>query len=84
MCTLVAAHCNPVLRAFYVRLLSAGKKPKVALTASMRKLLIMLNAILRHQLQWNPEFAFALPSPFSAACVARGGAVVILGSGVTA
>ena len=82
MCTLVAARHNPVLQAFYLRLLGAGKKPKAALTACMRKLLIMLNAILRHQLQWNPEFAFAAPSPFPDAC-SRGGAAVILESAVT-
>jgi transposase len=82
MCALGATRRNPVLRAFYARLLTAGKKPKVALIACMRKLLIMLNAILRHQLQWNPEFA--LPSPFSAACAARGGAVVVLKSAATA
>jgi len=51
MATLVATRRNPVLRAFYARLLAAGKKLKVALTACMRKLLIMLNAILRHQLR---------------------------------
>jgi transposase len=73
-----------VLRAFYARLLTAGKKPKVALSACMRKLLIMLNAILRHQLQWNPEFAFALPSPLPAACGARGGAVIVAKSAITA
>jgi transposase len=81
MCALGATRRNPVLRAFYARLLTAGKKPKVALTACMRKLLIMLNAILRHHLQWDPEFAFAIPSPFSAA---GGGAVIIAESAVTA
>ncbi len=74
MCTLVATRRNPVLRAFYLRLRAAGKKPKVALTACMRKMLIMLNAILRHQLPWNPALASALPTPFSAA---GGGAVVV-------
>ena len=66
MCALVASRRNPVLQAFYTRLLAAGKKPKVALTACMRKLLIMLNAILRQQLPWNPEVAFTLPSRFPA------------------
>jgi transposase len=37
---------NPVLRTFYLRLRAAGKKPKVVLTACMRKLLIMLNAVI--------------------------------------
>jgi transposase len=83
MSTLVATRYNPVLKVFYGRLLAAGKKPKVALTACMRKLLIMLNAILRHQLQWNPDFAIAVPSSFPAVC-AHGGAVVVLESTVTA
>ena len=56
-----ATRRNPVLRAFYARLLIADKKPKVALTACRRKLLIMLTAIPRQQLQWDPEFASALP-----------------------
>src|SRR6202042_907050 len=60
MCTLVATHRNPLVKAFYARLLAAGKKPKVALTACMRKFIIMLNAMLRHQTPWNPEVA-ALP-----------------------
>jgi transposase len=45
MCTLVATRRNPVLRAFYLRLRAAGKKPTIALTASMRKLLTTLNAV---------------------------------------
>lgn len=83
MATLVATRHNPLLQAFYVRLLAAGKKPMVALTACMRKLLIMLNAILRRQLPWNPELASTLPAPFSAAS-ARGGAVVAARSATTA
>jgi hypothetical protein len=61
-------------------LIAAGKKPKVALTACMRKFLIMLNAVLRQQTPWNPELV-ALPYPFSAA---RGGAVITAGSTGTA
>jgi transposase len=83
MCTIVATRRNPMLRAFYARLLAAGKKPKVALIACMRKLLIMLNALFRDQIPWNPEFAFDQLSPFSAAS-ARGGTVASLGSGLTA
>jgi transposase len=45
MCTLVATRRNPVLRSIYARLLAAGKKPKVALIACMRKFLIILNAV---------------------------------------
>ena len=53
MATLVAARHNPVIRAFYQRLLAAGKPKKVALTACMHKLLIILNAMLRHRTPWR-------------------------------
>ena len=52
MAALVAAHHNPVLRSFYRRLRTAGKPAKVALTAVARKLLVLLNAILRDQRPW--------------------------------
>jgi transposase len=55
MATLVATRYNPVIRAFYERLLAAGKAKKVALTACMRKLLTMLNAMLRDQTSWQPQ-----------------------------
>lgn len=48
MATLVAAKYNPVICSFYQRLVSAGKPKKLALTACMRKLLIILNAILKN------------------------------------
>jgi transposase len=54
MCTLSAARRNPVLKAYYGRLLAAGKKPKIALTACMRKLLTILNAMLKHRTPWAP------------------------------
>jgi transposase len=54
MCTLSAARSNPVLKAYYGRLLAAGKKPKIALTACMRKLLTILNAMLKHRTPWAP------------------------------
>lgn len=54
MATLVASRYNPVIRAFYDRLLQAGKPKKVALTACMRKLLTILNAMLQHHTAWNP------------------------------
>jgi len=57
MGTLVAVRHNPILRAFYQRLRAAGKLPKVALTACMRKLLTILNAMLKHQRPWNPNYA---------------------------
>lgn len=55
MGTLVAVQHNPVIRAFYARLLAAGKPKKVALTACMHKLLTILNALLRQRTAWNPD-----------------------------
>ena len=49
MAALVASRHNPVIRAFYQRLLAAGKARKLALTAAMRKLLVILNAMLGPQ-----------------------------------
>jgi transposase len=54
MATVVAVHHNPVIRAFYQRLRHAGKPGKVALIAAMRKLLTILNAMLKHQTAWAP------------------------------
>jgi transposase len=53
MAALVGTRCNPVLRAFYRRLLAAGKPKKVALTACMRKLLTILNAMMRTNTAWH-------------------------------
>jgi transposase len=53
MAALTAVRYNPVFRAFYQRLLAAGKRKKVALVAAMHKLLIVLNAILRHKQPWR-------------------------------
>lgn len=53
MGALVAARWNPALKAFYARLRAAGKPAKVALIAVARKLLILLNAILRDQRPWQ-------------------------------
>jgi transposase len=50
---------NPVLRAFYERLNAAGKPKKVALTACMRKLLTILNAMLKHHTSWEAHIALA-------------------------
>ena len=55
MATLAATRYNSVMRAFYQRLLEAGKPKKVALTACMRKLLTILNAMLKHNLSWNSK-----------------------------
>ena len=53
MAAFVAARWNPVLRAFYARLRAAGKPGKVALVAVARKLLTILNAMLRDQRRWQ-------------------------------
>ena len=53
MGALVASRFNPVIRDFYQRLLSAGKPKKLALTACMRKLLIILNSMLKYGSSWN-------------------------------
>lgn len=60
MSALVASRYNPVIRAFYERLLSAGKSKKVALTACMRKLLTILNAMVKHHRTWQPSLAESL------------------------
>jgi transposase len=52
MAALVAARHNPILRAFYLRLRASGKPPKLALTATMRKLLIVLNSSLKPDLTY--------------------------------
>ena len=54
---LSAVQHNPVIRAFYQRLVDRGKPRKVALTACMRKMLTILNAILREETTWNPQIA---------------------------
>jgi transposase len=59
MAALVASRRNPVIRAFYQRLRASGKAPKLALTAAMRKLLVILNAMLRDGTTWNPSHAAA-------------------------
>jgi transposase len=57
MSTLAAVRHNPVLKAFYERLRAVGKAPKVALTACMRKLLTILNAMLKHRTPWHENYA---------------------------
>jgi len=53
MAALVASRHNPVIKAFYQRLLAAGKPKKVALVACMRKLLTILNAMVRSGKPWD-------------------------------
>ena len=61
MGALVASRHNPAIWDFYQRLLAAGKPKKVALVACMRKLLIILNSMLKHGSPWcdmtQPEVA---------------------------
>ena len=52
MSTLAATRCNPVIKTFYQRLIAAGKKQKVALTACMRKLLTIINAMMKNRSHW--------------------------------
>jgi len=72
MAALSAARYNPVLRVFYRRLRDAGKPAKVALVATMRKLLTILNAMLKHQSPWTTQVAStpaSLSGPARAATV---------------
>jgi transposase len=55
MATLAATRFNPAIRAFYLRLCAAGKEKKVALTACMRKLLTILNAMVKTGTPWQPR-----------------------------
>jgi transposase len=55
MAPLVASRCNPIIAAFYQRLLAAGKAKKVALVACMRKLLTIINAMMRTMTAWKLE-----------------------------
>ncbi len=61
MATLVAVRYNPVLKAFYKRLLERGKLKKVALVACMHKLLTILNAIVKQGKAWVPPVGDAQP-----------------------
>ena len=59
MATLSAVRTNPVVRSFYERLINAGKLQKVALVASMHKLLTILNAMARDGRRWQPANVIA-------------------------
>jgi transposase len=63
MAALVASRFNPVIREFYKRLCETGKAKKVALIACMRKLLIILNSMLKHRIPWvyvEPKLIFSI------------------------
>lgn len=53
MAALVASRHNPLIKAFYTRLIDAGKPKKVVLVACMRKLQVILNAMLRDDQRWQ-------------------------------
>jgi transposase len=57
MAAMVAARCNPQLKIFRDRLVAAGKPKLVALLAAARKLLTILNAMIRDKRKWQPHFA---------------------------
>lgn len=57
MAALTSIQHNPVIHRFYQRLVAAGKHKKVALTACIRKMVILLNAMLRDGKYWNPQLA---------------------------
>ncbi len=59
MATLVATRHNPVIRTHYQQLLARGKARKLALTACMRKMLVILNAMVRSDQPWSPQAAEA-------------------------
>lgn len=53
MATVAALRCNPLIKAFATRLRAAGKPSKVVIVACMRKLLSLLNAMVRDDLTWD-------------------------------
>jgi len=53
--TLAAIRAQPALRSFYDRLIANGKPAKVAITATMRKFITILNAMLKHHSAWSPQ-----------------------------
>lgn len=57
MAALTAMRCNPVLRDFALRLRKLGKPTKVVITACMRKLLTILNTMVRNRTPWNPQLS---------------------------
>lgn len=57
MATIAAMRCNPVIKAFAARLKTTGKPGKVVIVACMRKLLTIMNSIIKNSTPWNPNFA---------------------------
>jgi len=63
MGTLVGTRYNPILKTFYQRLCESGKAKKVALTACMRKLLTILNAMIKHGTSWQENYKICACNP---------------------
>ncbi|SAL45444.1 transposase [Caballeronia sordidicola] len=63
MATIVAMRYNPVVRACYQRLVKAGKPKKVAIVACMRKLLIIMNAMVKSRQPWDIQKAISVSAP---------------------
>lgn len=63
MAAVCASRFNPAIRRFYRRLVEAGKKPKVALTACMRKLLCILNVIMKNRTPWEDGYSLCPDTP---------------------
>lgn len=57
MAMMSAIQCNPVFKQFYERLKAQGKLPKVALIACMRKMIVMLNTMVKSQEPWRKKTA---------------------------
>lgn len=57
MATISAIRCNDAIKAFATRLKAAGKAPKIVIVACMRKLLTIMNTLLKKQTPWSPKFA---------------------------
>lgn len=57
MAMMSAIQCNPVFKQTYERLLAAGKPKKVAMIACMRKMIVILNSMVRDGVKWNPNMA---------------------------
>jgi len=57
MAMMSAMRCNPVFKATYQRLVAAGKPKKVAIIACVRKMIVILNSMVRDGVYWDPDFA---------------------------
>ena len=57
MATVSAIRCNPVIKQFADKLKLAGKAPKVVIVACMRKLLTIMNAMIKSNTPWSPKTA---------------------------